>query len=256
MFHIKGAITTLVLSLFLSSLSYGNELNKLTFITESYPPYNFETSGLLKGIAVDLLIAASNKAGSPVKRGQIKVYPWARGYRATLEEPDHVLFATTRTKEREPLFKWAGPIAKTKIVLLAKNDNDVKINTPEDIAKYTVGTIRDDVGEQLVKALGVPESMIKPSSNADSLVKKLNTGRVDLWAYEENVARWFIKKNNLQNSDFSVVYTLKEAELFYAFSKKTSDDLINQLQKGIDEVKKTKGQISDTLYNDILSEYL
>ncbi|WP_165773401.1 substrate-binding periplasmic protein [Zooshikella ganghwensis] len=179
-----------------------------------------------------------------------------KGYRATLEEPDHVLFATTRTKEREPLFKWAGPIAKTKIVLLAKNDNDVKINTPEDIAKYPVGTIRDDVGEQLVKALGVPESMIKPSSNADSLVKKLNTGRVDLWAYEENVARWFIKKNNLQNSDFSVVYTLKEAELFYAFSKKTSDDLINQLQKGIDEVKKTKGQISDTLYNDILSEYL
>ncbi|MBU2712260.1 substrate-binding periplasmic protein, partial [Zooshikella harenae] len=147
-------------------------------------------------------------------------------------------------------------IAKTKIVLLAKNESDIKINSPEDIAKYTVGTIRDDVGEQLVKALGVPDSAIKPSSNADSLVKKLNTGRVNLWAYEENVARWFIKKNGLQSGDFSAVYILKEAELFYAFSKKTSDELINKLQKGIDEVKKTKGQIGDTLYNDILSDYL
>ncbi|WP_222937511.1 substrate-binding periplasmic protein [Spartinivicinus ruber] len=232
------------------------ELGKLTFITESYPPYNFETEGILKGISVDLLVAATQKVNKPVPRNKIKLYPWARGYRNAVDGPNIVLFATTRTEEREKLFKWAGPITATRIVLLAPKTSNITINSPDDLKKYKIAAIRDDVGEQLVVALGIDKSKIKSSANADSVVKKLASNKVDMWAYEENVARWFIKKNSLNNDDYATVYVLKEGELYYAFSKDVPDTVVATIQEGIDKVKAEPGKIGKTLHDDILSGYM
>lgn len=64
----------------------------LTFITEAYPPYNFSDDNILRGIAVDLLVIASQNTEQPVQRGQIRLMPWARAYRTTLDTPNSVLF--------------------------------------------------------------------------------------------------------------------------------------------------------------------
>ncbi len=77
----------------------------LSFITEAYPPYNFSDDNILRGIAVDLLVIASQQTPQPVQRSQIHLMPWARGYRTVLNTADTVLFSTTRTAERETLFK-------------------------------------------------------------------------------------------------------------------------------------------------------
>ena len=84
---------------------------------------------------------------------------------------------------------------------------------------------------------GVSASSIKHVPKAESLAKMLDAGRIKLWAYEENVARWFIKKEGLNNNNFEVVYTLKESDLYYAFSKDIGIDKQQRLQKAIDEVK-------------------
>jgi polar amino acid transport system substrate-binding protein len=231
-------------------------LKGVEMLTEAYPPYNFNEGGTLRGIAVDLLIAATHKMEAPIKRDEIKLQPWARAYRKILEGPNVGLFATTRTDEREDKFKWVGPIVKTRIVVLAKKSSEISISSADDLKNYSFGVIRGDIGEQLIEGVGVPESKIRQASNADSLAKQLDVGRIQLWAYEENVARWFIETNGLDNEGFIVVYVLKEAELFYAFSKDVDNDVIESLQKGLDQVKATPGKIGKTLYDDILSDYL
>jgi len=65
----------------------------------------------------------------------------------------------------------------------------------------------------------------------------LGAGRIKLWAYEENVARWIIKQAGLDNNDFEAVYTLKDSDLYYAFSKDIDKETQDVLQKLIDEVK-------------------
>ncbi|WP_019613811.1 substrate-binding periplasmic protein [Psychromonas ossibalaenae] len=251
----KKILTVLALILFGGGAN-AQGLNEIEVLTEAYPPYNFRDGGILKGIAVDLLVAATHKVQSPIKREQIKLQPWARAYRRALDGPNVALFSTTRSEERESKFKWVGPITKTRIVILAKRSSNIKISSVEDLNKYNIGVIRDDIGEQLIIEAGVPESKIQRATKADSLAKKLNAGRVQLWAYEENVARWFIKTNNLENDDFVVVHTLKEGELYYAFSKDVDDALTDSLQKGLDQVKSAPGKIGKTLYDDILSNYL
>lgn len=214
-----------------------SELDQLTYITESYPPYNFTDKGKLKGISVDLLLAATKKYSSALTAKKIKVFPWTRAYKMAESGPNIVLFSMTRTDERVPKFNWVGPIIPTRIVLLAKKSDSIVINGPDDIKKYTVGAITDDIGDQLVQTAGVKRSSIKHVPKAESLVKMLNAGRIKLWAYEENVARWFIKQAGFDNSQFETVYTLKESDLYYSFSKDISQSAIDALQKSIDDVK-------------------
>jgi polar amino acid transport system substrate-binding protein len=222
--------------LLISSLTSAAELDQLNFITESYPPYNFERDGELKGISVDLLLAATKKASSELTAKKIQRFPWPRAYRMAITGPNIVLFSTTRTDEREQKFNWVGPIISTRIVLLAKKSDSIIINSPADINKYTVGTIPNDIGDQLVKKAGVKNSSLTHIAKAESLVRMLEAGRIKLWAYEENVARWFIKQAGLDNNDFESVYTLKESDLYYAFSKDIDKETQDVLQKSIDEV--------------------
>jgi ABC-type amino acid transport substrate-binding protein len=224
-------------SLLQPSLSSANELDKLNFVTESYPPYNFKSQGMLKGIAVDLLLAATQKSAFSLSLNDIRLLPWPRAYKMAEEGPNIVLFSTTRTEQRETKFNWVGPISPTRIVLLAKKSNSIVINSPSDIKKYTVGAITDDIGDQLVQKTGIKSSAIKHVARAESLAKMLDAGRIKLWAYEENVARWFIKQAGLKNSEFESVYTLKESDLYYAFSKDINQQARDALQKSIDEVK-------------------
>lgn len=232
------------------AFSFAQELNSLNFVTEAYPPYNFKEKGSLQGIAVDLLTSASEKAGKPVSAKDIRVLPWPRAYKMAEQGPGVVLFSTTRTEQREASFQWVGPISPTRVVLLTKKGSGVKIQSADDIKKYTIGAILDDIGEQLVKAAGVPNGKIKRIPKAQNLAKMLNGGRIQAWAYEENVARWFLKQQGYSNDDFETAYVLKESELYYTFSKDVEKDVVDQLQKAIDDVK------SSGDYDKIKAKYL
>jgi polar amino acid transport system substrate-binding protein len=59
----------------------------LIYVTETYPPYNFSDNNILRGIAVGLLVVASQQTTAPVQRSQIRLMPWARSYRMTLKNP-------------------------------------------------------------------------------------------------------------------------------------------------------------------------
>ncbi|WP_222937510.1 substrate-binding periplasmic protein [Spartinivicinus ruber] len=232
------------------------KFSKLTFITEAYPPYNFVDRGILKGIAVDLLIAATQLQDITLRRDSIKVYPWARGYQQVLKGPNIVLFSTTRTVARETLFKWAGPISPTRIVLIAVKARQINIKFKQEMHNYNIAGIRDDVGEQLVLEAGYPRHKFISQANANSIVNMLVKQRIDLWAYEEFVGNWFIKQNRQNTDDFETVFLLKEGHLYFAFSKDVDNNLINLIQQGIDKTKKIPGMVRETLYQDILSHYM
>jgi polar amino acid transport system substrate-binding protein len=251
--HISLFIKALIFSgasLLISPLASANEFDQLNFITESYPPYNFESEGKLQGISVDLLMAATKNSSSSLTTEKIRLLPWPRAYKMALLGPKIVLFSTTRTEEREQRFNWVGPISPTRIVLMAKKSDAIVISSASDIKSYVVGAIPNDIGDQLVKETGIKSSSITYIAKADSLAKMLAAGRIKLWAYEENVARWFIKEAGLDNNDFEPVYTLKESDLYYAFSNDVEKETLELLQKAIDEVK------ASAVFDEIKANYL
>ena len=249
-------LTLCMLCWLLVGTSHTSMAGPLSFITEAYPPYNFSDDNILRGIAVDLLVIASQQTPQPVQRSQIRLMPWARGYRTVLNTADTVLFSTTRTAEREALFKWAGPIATTRVVLLARKDRGIQIKSASDLQHYRIGAIHDDVGEQSVLALGIANDQLHISANADALARQLQAGRIDLWAYEENVANWFLRNAGFNNDEFETVYLLKQGELWFAFNREVSDEQIQPLQKALDELRNSPGHVGKTRYDDIALNYL
>ncbi|MBF0224542.1 MAG: transporter substrate-binding domain-containing protein [Desulfobacterales bacterium] len=115
----------------------------------------------MQGIAVDLLVLMLERVGSKQGRQDIKMYPWARAYNYAQDIKNTILFSTTRTEEREKIFKWVGPIFTNNMCLIARKDSHIKANTFEEMKNYRIGTVIDDVSEQLLVKEGFSIDILK-----------------------------------------------------------------------------------------------
>lgn len=227
----------------------------IDYITEEYPPYNFkDASGEITGLSVDILSEMFKVMSSSNTASDIKLRPWARGYRDA-QKPGlkNVLFSTTRSDSRENLFKWVGPIssAVNAIFTLKGNPSGISLNSDADFARYKYGVIRDDIAELILKEKGVPKNKLSLSTNFESLLKQLNRKRVQAIAYNKNVGVWLIKKLGYSPDDYDVVYESKTGELYFAFNKTIDDAVVKAHQQALDQVFANKVTI-----NAIKDKYL
>lgn len=246
-------VLVLIITLSFSASIFAQSVKNIKFMTENYPPFNFKENGNLQGISVDLLTAAMKKIDPSFNHSKIELLPWARGYKIVQDEKNTCLFAMTRTEARENLFKWAGPISPECIGLIARKDRNIKINSIDDLKKYNIGTVIDDVGEQLLNEKGISNDKLDRVSGSISIlssIKKLNSERIDLFSYCPTTFKWKAKKYGFNPNNYELVYLLKKGESYFAFNKNTPDKVVNQIQKAIDEVKK------DGTYQKILDKYL
>lgn len=227
--------------------SHAQSLDELMFVTEDYPPFNFERHGIRQGIAVDLLADMLASSGAAKTRNDIKVWPWARAYETALKERNTVLFSTTRTEERENLFKWVGPIMPSRIVLAAKKTRRIRINAVTDLnhMNLRIGVVREDVGGMLLARMGVKKEKMLQANSGASVAKMLQAERVDMWAYGASAILWHLKEMGYPAADYEEVLTLADAQHYYfALNKDTDDKLVAKLQSALDEVK-AKGRLSE-----------
>ena len=216
-----------------------SELDKLNFITEEYPPYNYQVNGQLRGTSVDILQSILRHSQSAQSIHDVRVLPWARGYDTTLEFPDTVLFSTTRSRTRDHLFEWVGPLAAGRVVLLARRDSAIQFDSIADLisAGHSVVALREDIGQQVLQEAGVPESQIRTAVNNLSAMHMLARGRVDLWAYGEDVAHWLLQENGQNLADYETVLLLTEDPLYFAVNRQSDPAAVKALQQALDQLR-------------------
>jgi polar amino acid transport system substrate-binding protein len=205
---------------------------ELTILTENLPPLNYVENGVLVGPSVEFVKEIQRRVGS---QEQIQVYPWARAYKMALEDKNVILFGMTYTKVREDKFKWVGPLATKRDILIAKKGSGFKINKLEDAKKVNrIGTLRDDTRERLLKSHGFTN--LEPVSDEQLNAKKLALGRIDLWAYKIPGLRTVCDLAGVDYTEFEEVYDLREIDLMIAFSKKTSDSIVQKWRDAFNEI--------------------
>ncbi|MGF1697055.1 transporter substrate-binding domain-containing protein [Vibrio lamellibrachiae] len=233
----------------------GDDLGRLVFLTEEYPPANFMKNGQLTGYSVDLLYAASVSVEDSLDDAHVVLQVWSDAYRSALTKPNTVVFSTTRTEHREELFQWVGPIAEVKVVVMAKKGSGIKITSPIEMARYKIGVVEDDIGEQLLLDLGVPRAAMLEASDVVVLAELLTKNRIDLIAYSERTAYWYASQAGIDSDIFVPVYTLKEGYTYYAFNTDSDPALVKKLQQGIDNVKESVNEDGISQYQAILDKY-
>jgi polar amino acid transport system substrate-binding protein len=205
---------------------------ELTILTENLPPLNYVENGVLVGPSVEIVKEIQRRVRS---QEQIQVYPWARAYKMALEDENVILFGMTHTKVRQDKFKWVGPLATKRDILVAINGSGIKINSLEDAKKVKrIGTLREDTRGRLLKRHGFTN--LEPVSDEQLNAKKLALGRIDLWAYKIPGLRTVCDLAGVDYTEFEEVYHLREIDLMIAFSKKTSDSIVQKWRDGFNEM--------------------
>jgi polar amino acid transport system substrate-binding protein len=228
----------------------------LTYYTEEHPPYNYQENGTLKGFAVDLLGAVTERMGRKVSREEVRLVNWSEGYQAALTQNGSVLFATARLPEREQSFKWAGPIYTDRSVLFAKRESGITIRSPEDLKGYRIGVVAGDVGSQQLLDAGVSESQLVPESNVSALIAKLESGEIDLWSYTEFGGRYLAEKESGNYHTFTVAHAFDNFDVYYAFNNQTPDATVASFQQALDGLKGETDAANVSAYDRILGRHI
>ncbi|WP_263146997.1 transporter substrate-binding domain-containing protein [Pseudomonas sp. RIT-PI-AD] len=209
----------------------------LVLLTENLAPFNMSSNGsnfakddAVKGISADVMRAVCQRAG--VECQMILRFPWDRVYQQALKDPGYGLFSTARTAEREPLFKWVGPIVSNDWVLLARSDSTVTVGSLQEAAKYRIGGYKGDaISQHLIDRGLAVETSLRDNEN----VKKLEKGQIDLWVTADPSGPYLARQEGLANT--KVVHRFHTADLYLALNKDVPDALVQKLQTALDALR-------------------
>jgi polar amino acid transport system substrate-binding protein len=148
----------------------------LYITTEFAPQASMQEGDKVVGSATDKVREALSRSAVSYT---IELQPWKRAYTAALSRPDACVYSTTRTPERERLFKWVGPIDEGDWVLLGRADRQYRLQTLEDARALRIGTYYGDARDEYLRSRGY---LVDPAPNDMINPPKLLMNRIDLWA--------------------------------------------------------------------------
>ena len=222
----------------------------LVLLTENFPPYNMAKNGKnfaqgdnINGIAVDIVREMFKRAG--INYSLTLRFPWERIYKLALEQPGYGVFVMARLPDREPLFKWVGPIGPDDWIMLAKADSKITLENLEQARQYKIGAYKGDaIAETLAKQGLAPLVVLRDQDNA----KKLLNGQIDLWATGDPAGRYLARQEGI--TGLKTVLRFNSAQLYMALNKDVSDEIVTRLQTALDQLRK------EGVVDEIMGRYL
>ena len=212
------------------------QAQSVIFLTEENPPFNFSQGGKPAGISTDVLNEMTKRAGVGAR---FEFLAWDTAYRRAQADKNTCLYSTARIEVRERLFRWIGPIAANKYVLVAKSDFPASIKVAADARKYKIGAVKTDVKAELLRQQAITdivefdtEAQIPPKL----FLKKGDPGRIDLWVsglYTYNTVAQKAKVSGIKT-----VFVAGEQPLFLACSPQTSEDAFKKLDAAFQAMRK------------------
>jgi len=216
-----------------SIFAYAKE--KLTVVTEDWPPYNYlSAEGEVVGKSTEIIKKTLQAANIGYT---LNIYPWARAYKMALEQPNVLIYTAFKIKERAKLFQWVcllDSINYSIYIFKLTNRVDISIDKFSDLKKYKLGVSRAVFMNQMLKENGFVEGK-NYYITRDNLVnvRLLLQGRVDvIFGNKENIDI-SLKKLNVATASLLSIYNLAQHEMSQtcmAFSLKTPKALVEKVR--------------------------
>lgn len=224
--------------------------------SEDYPPFNSYTNKIPQGISVELLELMFQEMGAPFGIEVVQFGPWSRGYQRALTQKNSMLFSTYRTPAREKLFKWVGPIVSSQNGVIIRSDSEQDYSDYSRMKGLTIGVVKNDIGEILLKELNIPDLNIVYLFDPEKAARMLENGRLDAWAYDVNVATDIQRRLGMLPEDYVVALPLGEiSSLYFAFNIETDDNIVERYQQALNKAKQATNSDEENLFEQILLRF-
>ena len=205
--------------------------SRLFITTEHSPPAIMLEGDRVAGYASDKIHEIMARTGLDYS---IDVLPWKRAYAAALQRPDGCVYATTRTPEREALFKWVGPTDEGAWVLLGRADRNFQLTTLEDARGLRIGTYNGDVRDEYLRARGFK---VDPAPNDRLNPQKLLLNRIDLWATGLRPGGGVLEQNGWGGKIVPVL-VFNRIKAYLACNRAVPDALIDKMNAALDAMQR------------------
>ena len=210
----------------------------LQIFTEDWPPITFGNNNKVDGMAVEVVRAIQARISSTAGGSSaIQVVPWARGYKALLEEPNTMLFTVGRSEEREKLMVLLGPIAISSTSLYTRRGNSAYLESlGDEILKLKVGAYRSSIFADTARKKGYTD--IEQAPTPQIVANMLLAKRFDLWVEGSFVVSSVLKEIGHSPDEVEKVKVLDSLELYLAFSTQTRDSTIKAWEEAFRAIKR------------------
>ena len=148
----------------------------LRMVSEFLPPSSMMENNVVVGRETAKVRDLLARAGIAYT---IELLPWKRAYAQALREADTCVYSTTRTPEREALFRWVGPLNEAEWVLYGLASRNFSLRSLDDARGLVIGTVLGDARDEYLRARGLE---VAPVTQEWLNPQKLLLGRIDLWA--------------------------------------------------------------------------
>ena len=203
----------------------------LTLTTEDAPPFNYTNDD-----GKTILGSATEAIHELFKRANIDytltLYPWVRAIEMARTERDTCVYSTTRTEEREKHFLWVGPVAPNDWMFFAKADSNISLASVEDARKFKIGGYRGDAVTLFLEGQKFP---IDEATNDEQNAKKLEAGRIELWATGSQAGPFVANKMKVK---IKPVLNIKRTELYLACNLSVAPETIAKLNATLQAMAK------------------
>ena len=148
----------------------------LRMVSEHLPPSSMMEGNVVVGRETAKVRELLARARIPYT---IELLPWKRAYAQALREADTCVYSTTRTPEREALFRWIGPLNEAEWILYGLASRHLALRTLDDARGLAIGTVLGDARDDSLRQRGLQTA---PVTQEWLNPQKLLLGRIDLWA--------------------------------------------------------------------------
>lgn len=205
-------------------------------VTEEWAPYNYVENGQLTGMATEVVRAIMALTGD---RFEVTVLPSMRAGLTLQSRPKVILFSMFRTAEREPLYKWVGPIVEESIHPYQLADGRPPLYSLEQLKRVAQVTTRHAglIPEQL-RRMGFTN--LDPSANESrQLYRMLLAGRTDVIVGDTDAgAAYYSRQLQIAPGTLrQIPVEIYRSSLYIAFSLDSDDATVTAWAKALEQLR-------------------
>jgi polar amino acid transport system substrate-binding protein len=205
-------------------------------VTEEWAPYNYQENDQLTGMNTEIVQAIMALTGDDF---EVVVLPSMRTTHALRTRPKTIMYSMFRTTEREPLYKWVGPLVEESIYPYQLANAPQPVNTLEQLLRAPQITTRHaGLVPRMLKSLGF-NNLDKSAATSPQLYRMLLPGRTDIIIGDTDagVAYHSRQLNIAPGMLRRIPIELYRASLYIAFSRDCDDELVARWSSALEQLR-------------------
>lgn len=209
------------------------QAEKIKLYTEELSPLSYSLNGQAAGCSPEVVREMLKRANIDAS---IRVVPWPRAYKETLNEKNVGLFGAARTKEREASFLWVGPIASIEDAIYARQDSSIFISSLEEAKKAkSILALRNGYTYQQLDAAGF-KNLIQ-IEDPNKIMAMVIANRAPLVVTTSIAVGDALAKIGEPPTALKKLFTVAKADTYLIFSTSSDKELVDKLQHALDGMK-------------------